>query len=109
MPVVPVVTAGAGTTLFVLTSGRPFARWLGLDKRFRYKVLPVTISIPWGVSVGVVGLLPYLPLPARMRTVVMPAMEPGANESHAAFAARNSAGNAVNNGRAGRQKGRMPA
>ena len=88
VPVVPIVTAGAGKTLFVLTSGRPLARWLRLDKRLRYNVLPVTISIPWGLSVGLVGLLPYLPLPAKLQTVVMPPMEAGENESPAAFAAR---------------------
>ncbi len=88
VPVVPIVTAGAGETLFVLASGKPLARWLRLDTRFRYKVLPVTISIPWGLSVGLVGLLPYLPLPAKMKTVVMPAMEPGENEPDVAFAAR---------------------
>ena len=88
VPIVPVVTAGAGETLFVLTSGEPLARWLRLDRRLRYKVLPVTISIPWGLSIGLVGLLPYLPLPARLQTVVMPAMEPGENETPVAFAAR---------------------
>ena len=88
VPVVPIVTAGAGNTLFVLTSGRPLARWLRLDKRLRYHVLPVTLSIPWGLSIGVVGLLPYIPLPAKLQTVVMPAMQPRPNESDAAFAAR---------------------
>ena len=88
VPIIPIVTAGAGETLFVLTSGRPLARWLRLDKLFRYKVLPVSISIPWGLNVGLVGLLPYIPLPAQMQTVVMPSMAPLEGEDPAAFAAR---------------------
>jgi 1-acyl-sn-glycerol-3-phosphate acyltransferase len=88
VPIVPVVTAGAGDTLFVLSDGQPLARWLGLDRLLRYKVLPVSISIPWGLNVGLVGLLPYLPLPAKMRTVVLPAMSARSGEDPAAYAAR---------------------
>ncbi|MDQ1632544.1 MAG: hypothetical protein QOC80_2516 [Frankiaceae bacterium] len=88
VPIVPIVTAGAGSTLFVLTDGQPLARRLGLDRLLRYKVLPVSISIPWGLNVGLVGLLPYLPLPAKLRSRVLPAMEPDEGESAAAFAVR---------------------
>jgi 1-acyl-sn-glycerol-3-phosphate acyltransferase len=88
VPIVPVVTAGAGNTLFVLTDGQPLARRLGLDRLLRYKALPISISIPWGLNVGLVGLLPYLPLPAKLRSVVLSPMHPNSGEDAAAFAAR---------------------
>jgi len=92
VPVVPVVTAGAGDTLRVLSDGRRRARALRLDRTLRLKAVPVSLSLPWGLGVGA-GFLPYLPLPARLRTAVLPAMRPtvdaaGEPESAEAFAAR---------------------
>jgi 1-acyl-sn-glycerol-3-phosphate acyltransferase len=88
VPILPIVTAGAGETLFVLTDGRWLARWLRVDKLLRAKALPISISIPWGLNVGIVGLLPYLPLPAKLQTVVLRAMEPVDDEDPAAYACR---------------------
>ncbi len=88
VPVVPIVTAGAGESLFVLTDGRSLAHALGLAKRFRYGVLPISISIPWGLSVGVAGFLPYLPLPTKLDTTVLPPMRPREGEPAEAFAER---------------------
>ena len=88
VPVVPVVTAGAGESLMVLSDGSTLARALRLDKRLRYGVLPVSVSVPWGVSVGLVGLLPYWPLPTKLRTAVLPAMTPLAGETAEDFALR---------------------
>jgi len=31
----------------------------------------VSFSIPYGLSVGVAGMLPYFPLPAKMRAAVL--------------------------------------
>ncbi len=80
VPIVPVVTAGAGESLVVLSDGRATARVLGLPKLLRVKALPLTVSIPWGVNVGVVGLLPYLPLPTKLVTAVLPAITAEAGE-----------------------------
>jgi len=88
VPVVPVVTAGAGESLVVLSDGSTLARALRLDKRLRYGVLPVSVSVPCGVSVGLVGLLPYWPLPTKLRTAVLPAMTPLAGETVEEFALR---------------------
>ena len=74
VPIVPVVTAGAGESLFVLSSGRSAAQRVGLDKVLRLKTFPVTVSVPWGLNAGFVGLLPYLPLPTKITTTVLPAM-----------------------------------
>ncbi len=88
VPIVPIVTAGAGETLFVLTDGKRLATALGLDRLLRVKSLPISLSVPWGLNVGLVGMLPYLPLPAKLHTSVLPAMKPHKGEDAAAFAAR---------------------
>lgn len=88
VPIVPVVTAGAGETLFVLWDGQGLARALRLPKLLRMKALPVSVSIPWGLNVGAVGMLPYVPLPARLSTAVLPPMTAHEGETPADFAAR---------------------
>jgi 1-acyl-sn-glycerol-3-phosphate acyltransferase len=88
VPIVPVVTAGAGESLLALADGRRLARAMGLDRALRLKTFPVTLSVPWGLNVGLVGLLPYVPLPTKISTVVLPAMRPGAEETAEDFAAR---------------------
>jgi 1-acyl-sn-glycerol-3-phosphate acyltransferase len=88
VPIVPIVTAGAGESLFVLTDGKPLAKALGLDRLLRVKALPISISLPWGLNVGLVGMLPYLPLPTKMHTKVLPAMKPRKGEDAESFAGR---------------------
>jgi len=34
----------------------------------------VSLTAPWGLNVGLAGLLPYLPVPANLSTVVLPAI-----------------------------------
>jgi len=87
-PIVPIVTIGAGESLFVISDGQRLARALRLDKRLRTKALPVSVSLPWGLNVGAVGLLPYIPLPTKLRTRVLPALSPQDDESPTQFAAR---------------------
>lgn len=88
VPIVPIVTAGAGESLFVINDGQALAKALGLPKALRVKALPVSLSLPWGLNIGVVGLAPYLPLPTKLRTAVLPAMRPTPGESPEQFAAR---------------------
>ena len=88
VPIVPIVTAGAGESLLVLSDGAPLAKALRLDKLLRVKALPVSVSLPWGVNIGAVGLLPYLPLPAKLRTRVLEPMRPDEAESTAVYAER---------------------
>ncbi|MBU3750701.1 MAG: acyltransferase family protein, partial [Mycobacterium sp.] len=80
VPIVPIVTAGAGESLLVLSDGERLARALRLDRLLRVKALPVSVSVPWGLNVGVVGMLPYLPLPTKLHTRVLPAVTPAAGE-----------------------------
>jgi hypothetical protein len=50
----------------------PRTRALKLDKLLRLKVFPITISLPWGIAPAA---LPQFPLPAKIRTRLMPAVE----------------------------------
>ncbi len=88
VPVLPIVTAGAGESLFVATDGARIAEALRLPEIFRYNVAPVSISIPWGISVGLTGLLPYIPLPTKLDTTVLEAVRPEPDEDDATFALR---------------------
>jgi hypothetical protein len=45
---------------------------LGLDKVLRLKVFPLAVSLPWGIAPAA---LPQFPLPAKIRTRLMPAIE----------------------------------
>ena len=76
VPIVPIVTAGAGESLLVLSDGQRLARALRLDKTLRVKTLPVALSLPWGLGVGVTAVLPYLPLPTKLTTIVLDPMRP---------------------------------
>ncbi len=48
----------------------------------------MSVSLPWGLNIGAVGLLPYFPLPTKLVTRVLPPMTAESGESAAAFAAR---------------------
>jgi 1-acyl-sn-glycerol-3-phosphate acyltransferase len=86
VPIVPIVTAGAGESLLVLSDGESLARALRLDKILRVKALPVSLSLPWGLNVGVVGMLPYLPLPTKLHSRVLAATTAKPGEDAEAYA-----------------------
>lgn len=88
VPIVPVVTAGAGESLLVLTDGQRLARTLRLDSLLRVKAMPVSISAPWGLTVGTGALLPYFGLPTKLRTTVLPPMRSQDGESAREFGDR---------------------
>lgn len=88
VPIVPIVTAGAGESLLVISSGERLARATRLDKLLRLKSAPISVSLPWGLNIGVVGLLPYLPLPTKLHTRVLPVMPAESGEEPAEYAAR---------------------
>jgi 1-acyl-sn-glycerol-3-phosphate acyltransferase len=70
VPIVPVVTFGAHDVFVVLDDGRWIAERLGLDRLVRLKVMPTVLCLPWGITLG--PLLPFIPLPARVRLEVLP-------------------------------------
>lgn len=86
--VVPIVTAGAGESLLVLSDGQRLARALRLDELLRVKALPTSLSLPWGLNTGAVGMLPYLPLPTKLHTRVLAATTALPEEDAKAFAER---------------------
>lgn len=68
VPIVPLATSGGMDTMFTLPGGKWVARALGLDKLARAEALPLALGLPWGIAPGV---LPFLPLPAKIRTEIM--------------------------------------
>lgn len=88
VPIVPVVVSGAGETLVVLNDGQRLAKALRLPQRARMKTMPISLSVPYGLSVGVAGMLPYFPLPAKMRAAVLDPIIAADGEDAASLAAR---------------------
>jgi 1-acyl-sn-glycerol-3-phosphate acyltransferase len=89
VPVVPVVAIGGHEALVVLADGRRLARALGLDRRLRLQVLPVSLALPYGLFVG--PLPGYLPLPTQITVralapVATADYPPGAHADAAAVA-----------------------
>ena len=73
VPIVPVANAGAHETLRVLTDGAPLARLLRFPQLFRASIFPVSLSIPWGLTIGP---WPHIPTPARLRYRIGPPVLP---------------------------------
>ncbi len=69
VPIVPVVSIGGQETALFLTRGERLARLLRLDRLFRLKVLPISLSLPWVLNVG--DMLGHLPLPAKISIRVL--------------------------------------
>jgi 1-acyl-sn-glycerol-3-phosphate acyltransferase len=69
---VPIATVGGADAMPVLIRGDRLSRFLRLDRLLRLKVFPLAISLPWGLAPAA---LPQLPLPAKIRTRFMPAIE----------------------------------
>ncbi|MEZ5209775.1 lysophospholipid acyltransferase family protein [Gordonia sp. (in: high G+C Gram-positive bacteria)] len=88
VPIVPVVTSGGGESVVALHGGAALAKTTGARERFRLSRLPVTLSIPWGINIGMVGLLPYVPLPTKLHTTFLPAMRPQPDEDVKDYAER---------------------
>lgn len=66
-PIVPVVSSGGQNTYLPISDGRRAAHLLRLDRAFDLKALPLSLAVPWGVN----SLLPFLPLPAKLRIRIL--------------------------------------
>ncbi len=64
VPVIPLVTAGAHEVFYVLHHGRGFARRFPVARWLRLKSWPVTLSIPWGLTLG--PMPPFIPMRSRI-------------------------------------------
>jgi 1-acyl-sn-glycerol-3-phosphate acyltransferase len=69
VPIVPVVSLGGQETALFLTRGERLSKLFRLDKLFRLKVLPISLSLPWGLNVG--DMMGHIPLPAKIRVRVL--------------------------------------
>ena len=69
VPIVPVVSIGGQETALFLSHGQRLSQALRLDKLFRLKVLPISLSLPWIVNVG--DFFGHLPLPAKITIQVL--------------------------------------
>src|SRR5262249_8274463 len=79
VPIVPVAHAAAHSTWWVLTDGQELARKLRLRALTRANVFPISLSLPWGLTIGP---WPHLPIPGTFRyrfgePIVPPRIEPG--------------------------------
>ena len=72
VPIVPVVSIGGQETALFLTRGESLSKLFGLDRLFRLKVLPISISLPWILNVG--DMLGHIPLPAKITVEALPAL-----------------------------------
>lgn len=86
VPIVPVVAAGAHSGFIIIDDMRWLARAARLDRLVRINVWPLTLSVPWGLTLGPPP--PYLPWPSRILVEVLP---PVHLERHGAAAAADSA------------------
>lgn len=68
VPIVPVVAAGGHAGWRVLSDGRWLAERLRTHRFLRTDVLPITLSLPWGIAVGAP---PYLPWPTKVLIEVL--------------------------------------
>lgn len=68
VPITPVVFYGGHASFRVLHSGYGFAKVSGVKRWLRSDAFPVTLSFPWGLSVGP---LPHIPLPVKVVTEVL--------------------------------------
>jgi len=73
VPIVPIVSIGAHRSLCILSDGRHIARALKLDKLFGLQALPVSLCVPWGLTIGPI---PYLPLPVKVTLRVLEPIDP---------------------------------
>ncbi len=64
VPIVPVGAVGGHNTMFVISDGRRIARMLGLGPLFGLRRIPVSLTFPWGLTIG---YGPFIPLPARIK------------------------------------------
>ena len=69
VPIVPVVSIGGQETALFITRGERIARTLRLDRRFRLKVVPISLALPWGVDVG--DIFGHIALPAKITIQVL--------------------------------------
>ncbi len=70
VPIIPVVAAGAHSTFYIIDDLRWLARLIRADRLLRIKVWPLTLSLPWGLTLGPPPMI-YWPLPSKILIEVL--------------------------------------
>jgi len=73
VPIVPLLSVGGHETFIVLYRGENLAKILKTDKILRSKSFPISLALPWIISVGPIF---HLPLPARCEIEILPPIFP---------------------------------
>jgi 1-acyl-sn-glycerol-3-phosphate acyltransferase len=73
VPIVPVVAMGGQETALFVTRGERAARFVGLDRLARIKVLPVSVGPPFGINL--LDVPGRIPLPAKITIDVLPPID----------------------------------
>lgn len=74
VPIVPIVSAGAHHSLYVMTDGRGLAEALHLPEILRWNVAPIGFALPWGLFAIVP--VPHLPPPVKIHTRILAPIRP---------------------------------
>lgn len=69
VPIIPIVSVGAHETIIVLNDGREMAKFLGFEKLFGIKSVPLALSLPFGLSIAGV---PSIPFPSKVVVRILP-------------------------------------
>jgi 1-acyl-sn-glycerol-3-phosphate acyltransferase len=69
VPIVPLASVGLHESFIVLAKGERLARALGLKKLLRTDVMPLGLSLPWGLAPA---FFPFLPLPTSIEMKFLP-------------------------------------
>ena len=69
VPIVPLVSVGAHSGLYIWTDGRAIAELLRLPMLARSNVAPIGVAMPWGIIFGVP--YPHLPPPVKIHTRIL--------------------------------------
>lgn len=72
VPIIPVVAQGAHSSLIVIDDMKWLARLIRADKVLRVKVWPLTLSVPFGLTLGPPP--PFIPLPVSIQMRVLDAI-----------------------------------
>lgn len=73
VPVIPVVSVGGQETALFLGRSETLARLPGVHRLTGREALPLSLSFPWGLSVG--GMTAHVPLPAKLTIEALPPID----------------------------------
>lgn len=66
VPIVPIVSVGAHSSLYLYSDGRAIAKALRLPQLLRSNVFPIGLALPYGIIFG--NPVPHLPPPVKIHT-----------------------------------------